>query len=376
MQFQEVVGHANTKMQLVNMVNTNRIPHAVMLSGKEGAGTLPLAIALAQYIMCNNKQQNESCNECSSCKKNQMLQHPDVHYCFPVVKLEVNKIPICDDFIKTFRKAVQAEPYLNNNDWLLQMNAENKQSNITAKECREIIKKLQLRAYEGGFKILIMWLPEFLGNEGNILLKLIEEPPKNTIFIFATEQYAKIIGTIQSRVQLVQLNALADVEIKNHLTQLGNNEETALQAASMAMGNYREAKILLQNAESSFFPIVRDWFNYLFTNNGPALMQWVLEVSAQGREQNKLLLQYIINRLENLVRLKNASDLKLLLHPSELDLLRKLIAKNVTEIMAELVSDILGNAITHIERNLNTKITLHAISLQAKDVFSGKSLYL
>jgi DNA polymerase III subunit delta' len=376
MQFQQIVGHHNTKMQLTQMVNTNRIPHAIMLSGKEGSGVLPMAIALAQYIMCANKQGKESCNECAACLKNEKMQHPDVHYNFPVVKLDPNKIPTSDDFIKKFREAVNKDSYLNINDWLLHMKAENKAPNITAKECREIIKKLQLRAYEGGFKILICWLPEFLGIEGNILLKLIEEPPNNTIIIFATEQYQNILATIQSRVQLVQLNALTDVEIKDYLIAQGQAANTSMQAARMAMGNFREAKLLLGDAENDFYPVLKDWFNCLFTNNGPALLQWVTQVADAGREQNKLFLQYVINTMGYLLRIKNTNTQDILLHAAEMDLIQKLINKQISEPVAENITNICADAILHIERNINTKIVLHGISLQAKDAFNGKSLYL
>jgi DNA polymerase III subunit delta' len=376
MQFNQLVGHRQTKTNLAQMVDGNRIPHALMLSGTEGIGVLPLAIAMAQYIMCSGKKNGESCNECASCIKIQKLQHPDVHFSFPVIKIDPKKVPLSADFIKEFRIAVAENPYLNINDWLLKIKADNKAANITALECREIIKKLQLRPYEGGFKILIMWLPEYLGGEGNILLKLIEEPPLNTIMIFATEQYQKIIATIQSRVQLVQLHALTDLEIKDFLIQQGVSETNALQASRMAQGNFREANILLQDASNNYFLSIKNWFNYLFTNNGPAILKWVMDVADEGREQNKLLLHYLINLMGYMVRIKNIGADNILLQNDEKEFLQKLIAKNVNESMVDSISEICTRAIMHIERNINTKICLHAISLQAKDVFNGKSVYL
>ncbi len=375
MQFNQVVGHSSSKQHLISMVSLNRIPHALMISGKEGSGTLPMALAFAQYIMCINKQATDSCNECASCQKIQKMQHPDVHFNFPVIKLDTS-IPVSTDFIKSYREAVINDSYLNINDWLLKMKAENKAPNITAKECREIITKLQLRAYEGGYKILVLWLPEYLGGVGNILLKLIEEPPAKTIFIFATEQYQNILATIQSRVQLVQLNALSDAEIKDYLVVQGHSEHASMQAARMAMGNFREAKLLLADAENDFFPVLKDWFNCLFTNNGPAILQWVNQVAEQGREQNKLFLQYVINTMGYMVRMQNMGAQNLLLHPNEMDLIQKLINKNIGEANAEHIIELCANGILHIERNINTKIILHGISLQAKDVFSGKSVYL
>ncbi len=380
MQFFEVVGHSGTKAHLVQMAENNRIPHALMLNGQEGAGTLPLAMAMAQYIMCTQKQNNDSCvnnaNACPSCQKNYKMQHPDVHFCYPTVSTGTAKPSTSAEFIKQFREAVLKNAYLNIQDWLLALKADNKQANITAQETREIITKLRLRAYEGGYKILIMWLPEYLGKEGNMLLKLIEEPPANTIIIFATESYQRILPTIQSRVQLVQLSALADETIKTHLVQKGFAEALSLQAARMAAGSYREALLLLQDTESDYYPIARDWFNNIFTNNGPGILQWVAKTAENGKEQNKLLLNYIINLMGYMVHIKNGAATNVLLQANEEQLLQKLIVKNVDEYMAEQIATICTEAIVHIERNINTKIILHAITLKAKDIFSAKALYL
>jgi DNA polymerase-3 subunit delta' len=184
------------------------------------------------------------------------------------------------------------------------------------------------------------------------------------------------LGTIQSRVQLIQLQALADVEMQDFMIAQGINAQESLQATRMALGNYREAQNLLAHTQNDYYPIVRDWFNYLFTNNGPAILQWVLQNADAGREPNKLLLQYIITMMGYLVRLKNVGAQNMLLQAAEQDLLQKLIAKNVSEEMTEKISNICDAAISHIERNVNTKIVLHAISLEAKDVFNGKALYL
>jgi DNA polymerase III subunit delta' len=199
MQFKDVIGQQEVKQHLVEMVQHNRLSHALLFLGREGSGALPLAIAFAQYIVCqkaNAKPQpagpslfgepepvaapvamNDSCGVCPSCTKAHALVHPDIHFSYPVVTKKAGTPPLSTDYVAEWREFIQQYPYGNVYDWLQFIGAENKQGNITAQECNDIMRKLNLKSFESGYKILVLWMPEYLGKEGNKLLKLIEEPP-------------------------------------------------------------------------------------------------------------------------------------------------------------------------------------------------------
>ncbi|MGB4846066.1 MAG: hypothetical protein WBP16_16485, partial [Ferruginibacter sp.] len=282
MQFQSITGQKETKEQLVHMIQQNRLSHALLFLGKEGSGALQLALAFAQYIVCkpqpaevdlfaaepqttNNKPQtkeNDSCGQCPACKKANELIHPDIHFSYPVITKKPGEKPISTDFIKEWREFISENPYGNIYDWLQFIGAENKQGNITAHECNDIIRKLNLKSFESEYKILIMWMPEFLGKEGNKLLKLIEEPPANTLFILVAENEDLILPTILSRTQLVKIPMLSNLEVESSLAlHAGVPIEKAQQIAAVAEGNYREALQLLQHADDDWELMLREWLN-------------------------------------------------------------------------------------------------------------------
>src|SRR3954464_2966187 len=274
MLFGNVIGQLNTKAHLLEMVKQNRLSHALLFLGKEGSGALSIALAFAQYMVCdkiqnrqksaeaalplfglnassqqqtaNNNQQTDSCGECPSCVKAAKLIHPDVHFSYPVIPKKSGDKPISTDYITEWREFVKLYPYGNAFDWLQFIGAENKQGNITAEECNDIIHKLSLKSFESGYKILIMWMPEYLGKEGNKLLKLIEEPPANTLFILVAENDDQLLPTILSRCQLIKIPSPSSDAIKEALMQkAGAASEIATQIAGIAEGNYREALQLL-----------------------------------------------------------------------------------------------------------------------------------
>ena len=240
MQFSSVIGQKATREQLIQMVQQNRLGHALLFLGNEGTGALSLALAFAQYINCEKvtgKNQatsggpslfgdpepvainavlypTDSCGTCPSCQKASQLIHPDIHFSFPVITKKSGEKPISADYIKEWREFIKLYPYGNSFDWLQFINAENKQGNITAEECNDIIRKLSLKSYEGGYKILIIWMPEFLTKNGNKLLKLIEEPPPDTLFMLVAENEQLILPTIVSRTQLVKIPRLSSMEIE------------------------------------------------------------------------------------------------------------------------------------------------------------------
>src|SRR6201985_1895529 len=236
MQFSSVIGQQDVKQRLINTVTENRVSHAQLFLGPEGSGSLALAVAYAQYLSCEDKQPDDSCGICSSCRKYQKLMHPDLHFSYPFFAKHKDDNALT--FIEQWREAFLASPYLNLDIWRDYLDAENKQANINIAECHQIIKKLSLKPFESAYKVLILWLPEYLDKEGNALLKIIEEPQPNTLFILVAQNQDQILNTILSRTQLMKIPALEFDEIKENLIRHYNQtEDAAAEIAFLSSGN-------------------------------------------------------------------------------------------------------------------------------------------
>jgi DNA polymerase-3 subunit delta' len=301
MKFKDVVGQEDLKKKIIYLIQQGKMPHAVMLLGNDGSGGLPMALAMAQYIQCTNKTDVDSCGECPSCAMLSKMQHPDVHFSFPTAKLNPQKIPVCNDYIVQFREFVLAQPYGSEKDWLDYLETD-KQGNITALECREIIQKLQLRTFMSEYKVFIMWRPEYLGSEGNILLKFIEEPTAKTILIFVATQLEKVLLTIQSRTQLFNLSKLKSVEILEALIQQQVESSQALQIANLADGNYHYALQLMNEKGDDLLGYLKQLLNGIYANKGLEIVAFVNQMAAENKETQKKFISYFVHLLENLVR--------------------------------------------------------------------------
>src|SRR6201985_2383182 len=271
MGFKSVIGQAQVKQHLIELVRLNRLSHALLFLGPEGSGALPMALAFAQYVVCERAKGDlgDACGICASCVKASQLIHPDIHFSYPVIPKKAGDKPVSTDYISEWREFVRQYPYGNAYDWLQFIGAENKQGNISAHECNEINRKLSLKSFESGYKILIMWMPEYLGNEGNKLLKLIEEPPPDTLFVLVTENEAQILSTILSRVQIIRLPKPQVKEIQEALvSRAGVQPEQARQLAAVSEQNYREALRQLQHGQDDWQSLLREWLNAVF-RSGP-----------------------------------------------------------------------------------------------------------
>ncbi|RAI97480.1 DNA polymerase-3 subunit delta' [Chitinophaga skermanii] len=374
MLFSEIIGQAATKQQLVHAVTHNRMSHAMIFLAPEGAGGLPLALAFTQYLVCENKQETDACGKCAACVKANQFIHPDIHFSYPVIPRKPGDKPLSTDYIAEWREFVVQQPYGNAYDWLQFIGAENKQGNITANECLDIIRKLNLKSFESEYKILLMWMPEYLGNEGNRLLKLIEEPPANTIFVLVAENQEQILATILSRTQLIKINPLTTQELRTALIERNKTEEQrARQIATIASGNYREAMQLLQHTDNDYHEMLRAWLNCIFLQNRVALQEWIEAMASakMGRENQKQFLRYFINMLEHALRLQYMPAEHLAFAPEEVDFAEKLRKLADLE-QTGLIIDALNDACYHIERNANGKILFHALSIRLQYIFKRK----
>ena len=317
MYFDDIVGQQEIKEQLRDMVQSNRLSHALLMLAKDGSGGLPLALAFSQYIVCEKVQQalnpvpagpslfgeaepvgeivfpSAACGSCAACTKATALVHPDIHYSYPVIPRKSGDKPVSTDYITQWRNFIGEQPYGSLYDWLQFIQAENKQGNITSEECNEIIRKLSLKTFESKYKILVMWMPEMLGKEGNKLLKLIEEPPPNTLFLLVAETEALILPTILSRCQLIRIPPLSDSDIAYALQRnRGLDETQARQIAAITEGNYREALAELNHAGEDWQLLVREWLNAILKNGPVSLVKWIEDISKQGREKQKQFLRF------------------------------------------------------------------------------------
>lgn len=369
MQFKDIIGQQAIKQKLIKGVQEGRIPHAQLFLGPEGSGNLALALAYTQYIACQNKKFDDSCGVCPNCIKYFKIIHPDLHFTFPTIGAK----EISDNFMQEWRTSFLANPYLEAFDWLMALGAENKQGNITVDECRNIIKKLSLKSFEGDFKVLIMWMPEYLGKEGNSLLKLIEEPPQKTLFLLVASNEEQILSTIKSRTQLVKIPALHQQEVQQALTEKYEAEiEPARTAAFLSKGNLNLAIKLLSETENDFFESFRNWMLMCYKKDMVSVLPWVEETSTIGREMLKHFLVYGLHILRECIIVQNADENLQRLTDRERDFVGKFSGfLNIQSV--ERIANAFNDAIYHTERNANAKITLINLSLLIKNNLAAKA---
>jgi DNA polymerase III subunit delta' len=371
MKFSDIPGHFEFKQKLVSDFAQQRVPHAMMFLGKEGTAGLPLALAFAQYIHCTAKLESDSCGVCPSCIKASKWVHPDLHFSFPTVSIGSSK-PTSNDFVEFWREALTENPYLNYITWIKKIAQENKLGNITVAECHSIIKKLSLQSFESEYKILVMWLPEYLGQQGNVLLKLLEEPPKKTIFFLVANDYNKIIGTIRSRTQLFKIQNYSIEEIETFLKSKGVEQEKANQVAYIAEGNINLALEMLQGETYDYTTDFRTWMQLCAARKVPDLMQWADQQGAQGRTANVNFLQQSLRILRECNASKTIDNYRIKLQMEHHE-----FVKNFGQFLdyqkLEYVYNEVNKSIYHIQRNANAKITLFNLSLKIKENLKTKT---
>jgi DNA polymerase III subunit delta' len=393
MLFKDVVGQREVKQHLVEMVQHNRLSHALLFLGKEGSGALPLAMAFAQYIAslppsergveetslfgeapievklpATSDEADAWVQQSPSFSKAENLVHPDIHFSYPVVTKKAGTPPISADYITEWREFVKQYPYGNVYDWLQFIEAENKQGNITAQECNDILRKLNLKSFESGYKILLLWMPEYLGKEGNKLLKLIEEPPADTLFILVAENEESILSTILSRCQLVRIPVIDTEAVEEALVQKAKVQpDQARQIANISQGNYREALHILQHADEDYGSLLREWLNATLKNATLIQVKCIEEIARLGRENQKQFLRYFTHLLELAIRLQvlheGRQQVLNTLSDSERDFVPRLNKVMSIEQQQALAAE-LDKAAYYIERNANVKILFHALSIK------------
>jgi len=374
MQFSDIVGQDKIISELVNVIQAQQLPHAVLLVGKKGWGGLPLGLALAQYLMCEQPQE-DSCGQCTNCQMMSKLSHPDVAYTFPTIKLPKYSDNLSEYFIDEFRSFAAQTPYDNINKWLQFINAENSQGNISADQCRKIMDFFSLKSYQGNKKIHIMWLPEYLGKEGNILLKLIEEPPADSYLIFISEQEHQILGTIRSRLQKFELKPIAAKDIVTQLvTRHQVPQAKAENIARLTYGDYEKALELCHDLNNDAIPLVEQFIHHIYNNNGIGIIEWVDEMSKSGREAIKSMLQYIEHTYNQALRVQYGQmDIQQFMI-DEQKIISTIQQHNLPIDAYMLIKEGLQKTIYAISRNAHTKTQLLNMCIEMQYWIKNRTL--
>lgn len=367
MYFKDVIGQEEVKQRLIREVGEGRVPHSRLVCGPEGVGTLPLAIAYARYICCPHRTETDACRQCPSCAKFDKLAHPDLHFVFPIVKSAKAKREVCDDYIGPWRQLLSTQPYFGLHHWLAEMEAENGQAMIYAKESDEIVRKLSLKSSEGGYKVCIVWLPEKMHPVcANKLLKLLEEPPEQTLFLLVAEAPEQILPTILSRTQRINVRPIAEESIDRTLQErYGILPAASLSIARLAGGSFVQAleAIHLNEEKQLFFELFVSLMRLSYQRKIKEMKLWSEQVAAMGRERQKHLLEYCQRMVrENFIFNLHRPELTYMTIDEENFAAR--FAPFVNERNAMGLMQELSEAQLHIEQNVNPKMVFFDFALK------------
>lgn len=368
MLFKEIIGHHKLKQHLIGTVRENRVSHAQLFLGPEGNGGLALAIAYAQYVNCMDRGATDSCGRCTNCTKYSRYIHPDLHFSYPF--FAKRKEDTATTFLKEWRSALEKNPYLGLDEWREACDVENKQANINIAEAHDIIKKLSLKAYESEYKVLILWLPEYLDKEGNALLKLIEEPPPKTLFLLVAEKQDRILNTILSRTQLVKIPRYDTEDLQHYLiTQWGLDADRAGEIALTSNGNAAAAVAMAGEKGEPFFDKMVQWLRFCVTDSGKSLIGFSeSELATLGREDQKSFIRYTIQIMRSVVLTQmGLAELQPLADEQSEFVQRFSRLYSLQQI--EALIEMLEQSYYHIERNANAKLLFLDLSLRLVLIF-------
>lgn len=367
MLFKDIVGQNQIKERLIQSVKQNKVAHAQLFCGPEGVGKMALALAYAQYLNCLNPKDNDACGECSSCHKYAKLIHPDLHFVFPIVQKKKEKKELCNDYLAEWRNFILTSPYRNLNQWLDFIKAENAQGMIYAKESDEILKKLSLKIYEGQYKVMIIWYPERMNQEcSNKLLKLLEEPYGNTVFLLVSNNPDQIIGTIQSRAQRINIKAIDDISLKTKLQESYQlTDEVAGNVAHLARGSYLKAVEVLEQSEDTelFHQLFVEMMRAAWLKNIKEIRRIAETLASVGREKQRSFIRYSLSMFREYFVSNLQEESMVYLTPKEAQFGVKFAPfiheRNIIKFMEEFEL-----ADRHIEQNVNAKMVFLDLCLK------------
>lgn len=367
MYFKDIIGQEDIKQRLIQSSQTGIVPHARLFTEQGGAGAFPLALAYARYLNCTDRTETDACGHCPSCRKYNELAHPDLHFVFPIVAKKDKKKEVCDDYLAEWRTFLKDRPYFSIDDWLDYIDAGNSQALIYSKESEEIIHKLSLKIYEADYRILLVWLPEKLHPTcANKLLKMIEEPPVNTVILMVSEAPDLILGTIQSRAQRMHIRPIQTEAIAAAMiSRYGLSREDAQHVAHLSGGNYLRAMEAISLGEENkfFLEQFKGMMRNSWARNVKGMRAMADTMAAIGRERQKNFLAYCQHLIrENFMYRFQAPELNYM-NLDEASFAVKFSPfvneRNVIDLMEEL-----AKAERHISQNVNAKMVFFDLSLR------------
>ena len=365
MKFSSIIGHTELKSRLMLFAKNKRVSHALLFLGQEGGGNLPIAIAFAQYLVCELPEENDSCGKCPGCKKMEKLIHPDVSFSYPVAPKDKISKPRSIDFLPQWRDEVLGNPYLSYNDWMKSLALDNKQGIIAVHESADILRRLSLKSVEAFYKIVLIWLPERMNTEAaNKLLKIIEEPPDNTLFFLVAENDELLLNTIKSRTQLIKVNRIRDNDMFEWLVEKHNLEKTiARNIVHRADGDYNEAQKMIENDsdDSDFNQKFLLWMRGCLKLNVETISKLSLEFGSESRESQKNFIRHALSIARECLLLNYGDRSLVRLESKELEDIQRFAPfvneKNIYSFVEEL-----NKAHFHLERNANSKLLFTDLS--------------
>ncbi len=359
MQFSQIPGLEDTKTVLINAVEKNHVAHAQLFHGLEGSGALTMALAYATYLNCLQKNEQDSCGKCPSCMQMAKLAHPDVSYIYPTAG---GKKVLSENFINQWRTFVAENPYGNISDWLSLIDV--KQGNIPVEEARQLIQNLSLKSYTGGYKIVVIWLVEYLSiATANALLKVLEEPPPDTIFLLVCSNTDRLLTTIISRTQRIAIPKFQDKDIVTYLNQINYSEEAVNNAAILADGNLHKAQVLVEAKNDEEYDWFAQWMRYSYAFELSKLISLADEFDAFSKESQKKMLELGTQQFRNIFLFATGNSSLVKLPENKLSFIEK-FSKVFKLGSLQPINNLLSEALFHIERNVRAKIVFLDLSIK------------
>lgn len=370
MKFSEVIGQEDAKERLLQMVREDRVPHAMLLCGPPGSGKMALALAFASFLLCRERGEDDVCGVCPQCAMLDKWAHPDLHFSFPVIRpagTGAEHKMSSDDFISEWRRMLSYGPYFTMDRWLAEMNAANQQAQIGVGESDTLIRKLSLKSSQGGYKISIVWLPERMNAEcANKMLKIIEEPPSETLFIMVCEEPEKLLETIRSRTQRIDIKRIDAEAIEQALVERrGIDADAAKRISRAANGSWLNALEELDtgNEKRLFLDMFIMLMRLAYSRNIRELKKWSESVAAYGREKQKRMLVYFLHLVrENFMY--NFRNPRLNYMTAGEEAFARNFARFINEANVFEISGLFDRAIRDIGQNANAKIVFFDLATQ------------
>jgi len=374
MNFASIPGHKELKTTLINAVRNNHVAHAQLFVGQSGGAATALALAFAKYLNCENQQESDACGSCSSCHKFNKLIHPDLHFLFPFAKTSTDDKKFSrSTVVNEFRNFLIEQPFSDDKDWGVYQEAAEKQLNISVEEARTMIADISLKAFEGKYKIVLLWLPELLNNQAsNAILKVLEEPTPQTIFLIVSQNITNVLPTILSRCQIIQVPQFSDEEITNYLQeQLEILPEQAKKAAYMAEGSMSEALRVLNEVKDDDITLFRKWMLNCYEHKFGDLVDLAEDFGKYGRETQKSFLAFALNVFRDVLIINHGETSMLRLSDENRAFLEK-FSKVFSLHNLEPILGFINDAHYQISRNANSKLVFLDTSIQIATVIKNK----